>query len=199
MQSQLEKDLIAGRALITDEKNWTQGTLSELRQRMVMRAGDWRVIDFDNLSPVVTCTIEQYSAYCSMGAIFKAVQGCMPNPGEIIADDGGRVMAVAKALAALAGGDPDEAPRYVVAFNDNSSHAEVLALWDRAIAREQARNGRRIGLRVRFDEIAARHAAVDEIKRIALDACPPLEPDEPAAPAQPAPGEPAERELEPAA
>jgi hypothetical protein len=198
MQSQLEKDLIAGRALIADEKNWTKGTLNELRQRIVTRAGDWHVIDFDKLSPVVTCTIERYWAYCSMGAIFKAVQGCVPNPGEIMAD-GGRVMAVAKALAALAGGDPDEAPRYVADFNDHHTHAEVLALWDRAIAREQARNGRRIGLRVRFDEIAARHAAVDEIKRIALDACPPLEPDEPAAPAEPAPGEPAERELEPAA
>lgn len=92
------------RALIADEKNWTQGALA--------RGPSGGVVSYK--SSVAVC-------FCSIGAI------------ERIAKKSTKALQVVeKFYRILPSGDG------LADFNDSHTHAEVLALFDRAIARAES-------------------------------------------------------------
>ena len=102
--------LKAAREILQDEKRWTKGYFARTA------AGD-RV---ESCNKAAVC-------YCAMGAIDKAaVEAREPRFG--VGDD---------AIDALAKFLPDGHQKSVASFNDNpkTTHAEVLALFDQAIAK----------------------------------------------------------------
>lgn len=105
--------LKAARELLSDEKRWTQHAFA--------KEADGKSCDYD--SPAAVC-------WCAAGAIGK-VYG-----GDTLTD---RAM---EAQALLAGSDVlhelgEESS--VTNLNDSGTHAEVLALFDRAIEKEGER------------------------------------------------------------
>ena len=119
--SQLLTDLRAGRALLTPPERWVKGYF----------AFSTTEPDDDHMTDA---TAPDAMCWCSYGATLK-----------VTGEHGDRQTAVVDALveqlpsAAPVGKDP------LVWFNDHpdTTHADVLALWDRAIVAEEARvNGR---------------------------------------------------------
>ncbi len=98
------------RALIADEKNWTQG--------------DYARSSLGNSTGVKN---EDAECFCAIGALAK-VQGITPN------DD----ITGASYLALEASGGEQTLGFIVARYNDDHTHAEVLALFDRAIARAES-------------------------------------------------------------
>ncbi|MBN7804871.1 hypothetical protein JZX86_05770 [Agrobacterium rosae] len=98
------------RALIADEKNWTQG--------------DYAKNSFGHSTGVKN---ENANCFCAIGALAK-VQGISPN------DD----ITGASFLALEASGGAEKLGFIVARFNDDHTHAEVIALFDRAIARAES-------------------------------------------------------------
>lgn len=111
--SQLLDDLKAARSLIEDPKRWTKGVLA----RPSRDAG-------------VSCwpSDEQATCWCALGAALRigGSKGSTPTP---------RYQAIADAL--------DEQVPYergdVAEVNDEDGHAAILALFDKAIAAEEAK------------------------------------------------------------
>lgn len=101
--------LIAARKLIEKPENWTQGVLA-------------RDIDGEAVYVYNSRAI----CFCSMGALYCAVGEDDYLKTDIIDD-------VAAILSSIAQDDT------VAGFNDNHTHAEVLALFDKAIEMEKVK------------------------------------------------------------
>lgn len=101
--------LIAARKVIEKPENWTQGVLAKNR--------------YGNAVYVYS---EEAACFCSMGALYRAVDedDCLKTN---IIDD------VAAILSSIVQDDT------VAGFNDKSTHAEVLALFDKAIEMEKVK------------------------------------------------------------
>lgn len=97
------------RALISDEKNWTRDAYA-----------------FDERGEEQGCPNQHSVCFCSVGALARAAR---VTPGEIERSE------VVKAILAV--GNFEEVG-YLVEFNDSRTHAEVLTLFDRAIARAES-------------------------------------------------------------
>lgn len=93
------------RALISDEKNWTQGAYARDTIGREVRV----------LGPEAMC-------FCALGALEKIMLG-------------GAMWSASYMLMKKEAGDDCLA---VSDFNDTHNHAEVLALFDRAIARAES-------------------------------------------------------------
>lgn len=102
--------LKAARAKITNPENWTQGWFAKNEH------GD-RLL---GVSPAATC-------YCSLGAV-EAVTGVE------YAEDGWP-WDVSRALSVAMGGNSNFG---IASYNDNHTHEDVLAAFDRAIASTEA-------------------------------------------------------------
>jgi hypothetical protein len=96
--------LIKARAIISDEKNWTQG----------VKARDVEGNAVSSSTPTAVC-------FCSIGAVERA--GAFSHAATRY-----------YALRYLARASCDSGYPRISDFNDNSSHAEVLAMFDKAIA-----------------------------------------------------------------
>lgn len=104
------KILKDARALIADEKNWMRGEYFGTQSGGILCAGD----------PEADC-------FCSIGAIAHATKQ------QNIYD-----VEQSKAVKLLLNCIEDEQTFYsVAAFNDAHEHADVIALFDRAIARAE--------------------------------------------------------------
>lgn len=103
--------LIAARELLSDEKRWTRGVYARDAD------GDGRAA----ASPNAVC-------WCSMGAVGKITNH--PSPGHF--DSINRLLLIALRELGFT-------HRSIGAFNDDlaTSHADVLAVFDRAIERER--------------------------------------------------------------
>jgi len=97
------------RALIADEKNWTRGEYARNAR------GYWRGV----LSEDSVC-------FCSIGAMARSAK---TTPREIETCD--KILQIFSADGLRRVSD-------LVDFNDGHTHAEVLALFDRAIARAES-------------------------------------------------------------
>ncbi len=97
--------LIAAKALISDPAHWTQGEYS--------RNTDGRRTAHHD--PAAVC-------WCAMGAIIRVLP----------LREYSRAVGVTETLAAWGAGGNSAAD--LVGFNDGHTHAEVLALFDKAIA-----------------------------------------------------------------
>ena len=100
--------LIAARAKIADEKNWTQGEL----------ARDAKGDPCKPLSPEAVC-------WCTDGAL-RFAQG----EDNLYARSYGPIGALMEALSL----EKDPSTTIPWRYNDSHTHAEVLAIFDRAIA-----------------------------------------------------------------
>lgn len=105
--------LIEARNIISDEKNWTQG--AEAREQ-----------NGDPVSPRCPWAV----CFCSIGAVHRAAIKIVNNGFGVYSLDTSRlrtgaVGALAKELKCYT---------HIDQFNDASTHQEVLALFDRAIA-----------------------------------------------------------------
>lgn len=96
------------RALIADEKNWTQGTYS-----------------LDQFGGSVEPVDEKAVCFCSLGALAKVVGARDP-------DDTLQGEAVIVSLVR------EQGYTNVAEFNDSHTHSDVLDLFDRAIARAES-------------------------------------------------------------
>ncbi|MBO9108771.1 hypothetical protein J5288_08650 [Agrobacterium sp. S2/73] len=103
------------RALIADEKNWIQGYYSSDEEGVYVRPHE----------PEATC-------FCSVGAMHKVMD--LPLH-ESIPEPVGILFAADEKLRDNFDGSFEGV---IVNFNDENSHAEVLALFDRAIARAES-------------------------------------------------------------
>lgn len=99
------------RALIADEKNWMQGEYVGTQSGNILCAGD----------PAADC-------FCSIGAIAHTTK-------ELVLYN---VEHSKPALILLSCIDDEQTSYSVAAFNDAHEHEEVLALFDRAIARAES-------------------------------------------------------------
>lgn len=102
--------LKAGRALIAQPSGWTKGVL----------ARDCRGIVVGSTSADATC-------FCSLGALTRIELRTFKVPNHVYG----------QAVGALSAQMPAGVP-CLAEFNDTHTHAEVLALWDRAIAKLEA-------------------------------------------------------------
>ena len=100
--------LRAARRLLTPKKRWTQAA----------SARNTRGRSVEPVSKAAAC-------WCLMGAIERVTAG----PGSQNNTEGMCLMAIRDATPNL---------RSIVQYNDQSTHAQVLALLDRAIARRAA-------------------------------------------------------------
>lgn len=101
--------LKAARSIISDEKNWTQGTFAKDVDGMMVSAA----------SPDATC-------FCSLGAILKVMDSNL----FIFKTDA--VKYLNKAVYILGETDtPDEEDSYI--YNDTHEHSQVMLMWDKAI------------------------------------------------------------------
>ena len=103
------------RALISDEKNWLQGYYSANDEGVYVRP----------FEPSATC-------FCIVGAMHK-VMGLPLS--ESIPETVGILFAADEKLRDNFDGSFEGV---IVDFNDENSHAEVIALFDRAIARAES-------------------------------------------------------------
>jgi hypothetical protein len=97
--------LKAGRELISDPARWTQTTYARAENGEILFGDD----------PGAIC-------WCSRGALQKVLNTHRSIPPKV----GMALDAAARQLARRNVG--------VIEFNDSRTHAEVLAMWDRAIA-----------------------------------------------------------------
>lgn len=97
------------RALIADEKSWTRGAYA-----------------FDERGKKQVCPNQHSVCFCSVGALARAAR---VSPGDIERSE---------VVGAILSVGNFEEVGHLVEFNDSHSHAEVLALFDRAIARAES-------------------------------------------------------------
>ncbi len=112
--------LIAARELISEPQRWVQGYAYARTRRTDEGEGILRL-------PVSTC--EDAECFCALGAVQYVVgfnDPCLTSD-RISGRAGWDVRRAVAALAAVSGVDVED-------FNDHSTHAEVLALFDEAIA-----------------------------------------------------------------
>ena len=100
--------LTEGRELISDPKRWTTGEFARDEHERAVFVYD----------PKAVC-------WCSVGAIHKVEGPPTPSSGE-------NTWPALRALHAAT------ACRNIAKYNDTHSHAEVLAIWDKAIEQEKA-------------------------------------------------------------
>ena len=100
--------LKAARQLITDPAKWTQGELARDAEGNVSYVG----------SESATC-------WCLMGAIFHVVRADKPTAADARRSHSDAALELLSAA---------NRKKSVVRFNDTHTHAEVLALFDAAIA-----------------------------------------------------------------
>lgn len=108
-----EEVLIAAREKIADEKNWTQ--------KEYLRGGSGE--------PLMAKDVAKACQFCAIGAVFAAlcdVEYCNMFAVEC---ESPYILALNRA----SGGS-------IFRFNDSHTHAEVLGIFDEAIASEQARS-----------------------------------------------------------
>lgn len=74
-------------------------------------------------------------SFCSVGALLRAMGSY---PGEELSEEGYAVFEEAQMVLCHATGNPD--CLNIAQYNDNSTHEEVLAVWDRAIAEMEKKN-----------------------------------------------------------
>lgn len=108
-KQQLLQDLIGAKALIDSPEKWIQNDLARTADGLKCCA-----------------TQKEAACFCSMGAWVNYL-------GEQ-ATDGAREGAIAHALYAAAQRVSGDADDNIVRYNDSHSHAEVMAVWDDAIA-----------------------------------------------------------------
>lgn len=105
MPDKITDFLIAGRDVIANEKHWTQGTMAR-DQKGVICDNPWE---------------EDAFCFCTVGAILKVAPRGTDNLD---------IRRKIKDRLCAAGGI---ATGSLIHFNDNHTHAEVLAVWDKAI------------------------------------------------------------------
>lgn len=116
--------LVRARELIAEPKNWTQGVMARDRTGDATLPGDKHA----------TC-------FCTAGAVYRAEIDAWREgygtPVERVVASSGATFAIAKAIEAREFGDNVS----IVTFNDRptTTHADVLQIFDAAIAAEAAR------------------------------------------------------------
>lgn len=110
--------LVKGRKLISDEERWTTGA----------SARDVNGNNVPSVDPTATC-------WCTIGAIGKIVfsDGDVNTCQETIFSGAIRSLEAHVPYQKFGG-------RMIAPFNDTHTHAEVLAVWDKAIAAERTRH-----------------------------------------------------------
>lgn len=103
------------RALIADEENWTQGDYAQDK-------------DGNQTMP----SLSEATCFCAVGAIHRVgrIKLSQSVPLDIIS-----VLAIDEAVDRTDVGISESA---IIGFNDTHTHADVLALFDRAIARAES-------------------------------------------------------------
>lgn len=102
--TKISEILKQAKALIADEKNWTQGAAARNEKGQIAYS----------LDPDATC-------WCSFGAVSKTTEGDLPANG----------LAHNQLYDTL---EKEFNCTSISEYNDNHTHTEVMSFWDKAIA-----------------------------------------------------------------